>query len=56
MVVRGHLQREIGDREQGVEQVIDAVVLTSRALHEGAAVVLTSDVAHYLVHLHSSGR
>lgn len=54
MVIGRHLQRQIGDHEQCIEQIIDAIVLLRRALHKGAAIVLSSYVAHDLVQLYSS--
>lgn len=54
MVIGRHLQRQIGDHEQCIEQIIYAIVLLRRALHKGAAIVLSSYVAHDLVQLYSS--
>lgn len=54
MVIGRHLQRQIGDHKQRIEQIIDAIILSGRALHESAAIVLASDVAHDLIELHGS--
>lgn len=54
MVIGRHLQRQIGDHEQRIEQIIDAIILPGRTLYECAAIVLASYVAHDLVQLHGS--